>query len=73
LIAGTDDKAVGDAVKIVKNAAYGILFIALSWIIVTFIFYIAAILTEDGTTDTTNNAIGPNGTITVDPLVNAGP
>jgi hypothetical protein len=57
LIAGTDDKAVGDAVKIVKNAAYGILFIALSWIIVTFIFYIAAILTEDTPANNTVDSI----------------
>ena len=70
LIAGTDDKAVSDAVKIVKNAAYGILFIALSWIIVTFIFYIAAVLTED--TGTENDAPG-NATTIGDPLVNAGP
>ena len=58
LIAGTDDAAVGEAQTIVKNAAYGILFIALSWLIVTFIFYIAGILTEDSEEvpwlDTTN-------------------
>ena len=57
LIAGTDDKAVSDAVKIVKNAAYGILFIALSWIIVTFIFYIAAVLTEDTPANNTVDSI----------------
>ena len=50
LIAGTDEGAVDDAIKIVKNAAYGILFIAISWIIVTFIFYIAGILTDDNPT-----------------------
>ena len=47
LIAGTDDAAVGEAQAIVKNAAYGIIFIALSWVIVTFIFYVAGILTDD--------------------------
>ena len=57
LIAGTDDAAVGEAQTIVKNAAYGILFIALSWIIVTFIFYIAALFTEDKDTNTTTNSI----------------
>jgi hypothetical protein len=56
LTAGTDEGALEDAWKIVKNAALGILLIAISWIVVTFIFYIAGILTED--TDTKNNAIG---------------
>jgi hypothetical protein len=56
LTAGTDEAALGEAWKIVKNAGLGILMIAISWIIVTFIFYIAGILTED--TDTQGNAIG---------------
>lgn len=55
LTAGTNEEALGDAWKIVKNAGLGILMIAVSWIIVTFIFYIAGILTED--TSTTGNAI----------------
>ena len=54
--AGTDEAALGEAWKIVKNAGLGILMIAISWIIVTFIFYIAGILTED--TSTENNAVG---------------
>ena len=56
LTAGTDEAALGEAWKIVKNAGLGILMIAISWIIVTFIFYIAGILTED--TSTENNAVG---------------
>ena len=56
LIAGTDEGAVDDAIKIVKNAAYGILFIAISWLIVTFIFYIAGILTDDSGKDWANKA-----------------
>lgn len=59
LIAGTDDAAVGEAQAIVKNAAYGIIFIALSWVIVTFIFYVAGILTDDSWAGWANQGITP--------------
>jgi hypothetical protein len=35
---GGDEKAYEEGIKILKNAAFGIAFIAISWFLVTFIF-----------------------------------
>ena len=37
---GGDEGAYKEGLKILKNAAIGIAFIAVSWFLVTFIFYV---------------------------------
>lgn len=44
VVAGTDEEAYKEALKKVKNAAIAITGIALSWFIVSFIFYILSVI-----------------------------
>lgn len=46
VVSGGDDKAYQEWLKILKNAAIGIAFIAVSWFLVTFIFYVVNLITN---------------------------
>jgi hypothetical protein len=45
VMSGGDEEAYKEGLKILKNAAIGIAFISVSWFLVTFIFYVIAIIT----------------------------
>lgn len=46
VVSGWDEEAYKEWLKILKNAAIGIAFIAVSWFLVTFIFYVIGVITN---------------------------
>jgi len=46
VVSGWDEEAYKEWLKILKNAAIGIAFIAISWSLVSFIFYVIDVITN---------------------------